>query len=772
MCAKNSENSPLKGINVVQIGGGAAGSWCARMLADLGAEVAYHDPADRMSAREEIPGDKRTRGLVAAWLADGKRAIVDEVDVDKATAAADLVVLCEDVAGYVVETAPKCATIDLSWFGSHGPCADWVGNDLIVQALSGMIFPAGPIDGPPRQLGDMHSALIGGASGFVAGLAALLAAGSHRYMEVSILEACMVLGELQTSDAQYLGRPVPRSGLNRFSPTCPISIHKCREGWLGITIITPAQWVAFCEMLGLPDLATNSDLSTIYLREAHADELERIFDDAFRSKTAAEWAAIARQKKVPLVEVPDAGALLDHPIFRERGALRPIRVGDGSLIAPASPLHVAAPEGSKPRNALGAGAPDPTALLAGLRIADFSMGWAGPLATRIFADLGAEVIKIEAGRYPDWWRATQWTEEAIAENQFEKSCRFSAMNRGKRSVSFDLTTEEGRSLARDLVAVSDAVIENHAAGVMSKLGMSWNILSQDREDLVMASMSAYGTGNEWSDTRAYGSTLEQGSGMPSFRGTEGEPPVMGHIAYGDPVGGIYGAGALLAALYHRQKTGCGQWLNLSHIEALLPFTAPAVLTRGATGIEPQRIGNRHVDMVPHGIFPSQGAESWLAVSVNTAKAWQALSRLIGRPDWADGRLDRIDDRRSIETEIETALADWLRSKSASDAADALQAIGVAAAPVLTPEAALDLPHFAVRNFIHVTERAYIGVQRQTALAIEMDHQRPPLRGVAPMLGADSESVVTQLLGMEPSHYADLLSKGVISLRPTSLRQAQ
>ncbi|MGD9865278.1 MAG: CoA transferase [Pseudodonghicola sp.] len=761
---------PLHDVSVVEIGGGAGGAWCGRMLAELGAQVARFDTGDGFAEREEVPGDARTRGLLHAWLNDGKPALTAEA-LASAVAAADVLILGETAPEPDLPERPARVTVDLSWFGGSGPKARWQGCDLLVQALSGMVFPTGPVEGPPRQLGDLQSAMVGGATGVVAALAGLMAPGGPRHMEVSILEACMILGELQTADAQYLKRPAPRMGVNRFSPTCPVGIHRCKEGWLGLTVITPAQWVAFCDMLGIPELGRDPELATIYQRELRPDELEPIFDARLASRTAAEWAALARARKVPLIEVPDAGALLEHPVFTGRGAIRAVRCLGAGAHAPASPLHVAAPDGDRPMRRPGVAAEDPTAVLTGLRVADFSMGWAGPLATRILADLGAEVIKIEAGRYPDWWRSTQWTPEAIARRQYEESCRFSALNRGKKSVSFDLTTEAGRDLARRLVARSDAVIENHAAGVMQKLGMGWEELSAGRDDLVMVSMSAFGSGNALSDTRAYGSTLEQGAGLPSFRGQDGEPPVMGHVAYGDPIGGLYGAGAMLAALYHRQRSGRGQWLNLSHIETLLPFAGPAMLTRWATGAEPPRIGNRHVTLVPHGVFPGDGDRDWLAVAVGDVTAWHALARTIGRPEWCDGTLDRVAARRAREEEIEAALAAWSRGRPAAGAAETLQAQGVMAAPVLTPEAALDWDHHLARGFLHDTSRPHVGAQRQIGLALTMDGARIPLRGVAPFLGGDTQAVMTGLLGADAATYGALLDSGVISLQPTSLRGA-
>jgi len=758
---------PLDGIEVVEIAGGVAGAWCGRLLAELGATVrrAGRDPA--LAAREEVPGDARTRGLLDAWLNDGKSAL--EGDPAEAVARADLLVIGEEAEA--PGATPRVASVDLSWFGGDGPAAGWRGSDLIALALAGIVHPAGPVDGPPRFPGDLQASLIGGATGVVAALAALLGqariGGGARRMEVSILEACMILGELQVADIQWLDRPLHRVGLNRFTPTCPLSIHRCREGWLGVTLITPAQWQSFCRMLGRPDLAEDPGLQTVYQREHRADEIEAFIDANLPARTAEDWAALGRAEKVPLVVVPDAAGLIGHEVFRARGAVRAFDADGREVVAPASPQRVGAPAG--PGALPGVDAPDhPTALLAGLRVADFSMGWAGPLATRIMADLGAEVVKVEAGRYPDWWRAVQWSPEAIARHQYETSCRFCAVNRGKKSVSFDLSTEEGRDLAKGLVAVSDAVIENHAAGVMDKLTLGWADLSRGRDDLVMVSMSAFGAGNALSETRAYGSTLEQASGMPSFRGLPDEPPAMGHIAYGDPIGGIYGVGAMLAALYHRQRTGAGQWLNLSHVEALLPATAPAMLARSVTGAEPARRGNGHAAMAPHGIWRAKGADAWLAVSVRDDGEWRALAELLGRADLAE--LD-LAGRMARGAEIDTALAAWAASRASGDAAEALQAADVCAAPVLDAPESMVWPHLAARDFYLYTERVHVGAQRQVGLALRIDGQRAPLRGVAPFLGGDTAEVMAGAMACPPELFDRLSAAGIIALRPTSLRGA-
>ncbi len=772
--------SPLRGIRVVELAGGVGGAWAGRLLADLGASVLRLEPAtgDPLAQRREAPDAPESEGLLTAWLNGGKDIeSIESFEKDGNLAAlvsdCDFLIRGEEADGRALEGAPRKGTIDISWFGRSGPRADWRGSDLAAQALCGVIHPAGPVEGPPQQLGDIHSALVGGVAAATAPLASLLSEGPHRHFEVSILEACMVLGELYYSDACQHERAVPRVGVNRYLPTCPVGIHKCREGWLGITVITPAQWLTFCELLDMQEQAADPGLATIHLRSERAEELEAIIDQKLKTRSAEEWAALGREKRVPLVVVPDAEAILDHPVFSARGTLAPVLVDGVRLSAPGSPIDAgiangaaSASSGNSARNFGGEG------LLSGMRVVDFSMGWAGPLATRILADFGAEVVKIEAGRYPDWWRGTDWSPEAIARHQFEESRRFSAVNRGKKSASLDLTTKEGAAIAKRLVAASDVVIENHAAGVMDKLGLGWKDLSAVAPNLVMASMSAFGTGNVWSETRAYGSTLEQASGTPSFRGAPEMPPMMGHIAYGDPIGGIYGAAAMLAALVDQKRNGAsGRWINMSHVECLLPFAAPAVLARGATGVEPERIRNRHVAMTPHGIYRCEGDDRWIAIAIDSDEAWRAFARALERPDWIAPEFASASLRRAREDEIDAAIGALTGKRSADDLAAGLQAVGVIAAPIERPEETYDDPHLHARGAFYDSDRRYLGHQRQIAATVLIDGMRPGFSGVAPFLGADTRQVLSDWLKLGDAEFETLIEAGVTSLRPTSLRGA-
>ena len=763
---------------MLEVAGGVAGAYCGKLFADMGASVFRHEnPESPRNPSEPLePEAPETAGLYDAYLNAGKHSSFNLGDKP-----VDIVVVGEDCVRYTETSPARVASVDISWFGNDGPYARWKGSDLVVQAISGQIHPSGPIDGPPNFLGTHQSTQVGGLSAYCAALATLIGGpfSEPQHLEISILESVMIMSELQMCNSDMLGKALPRMGVNRFLPTCPLSIHRCKTGWIGITPITPAQWAAFCDMLGLSELRDDPELQAPRGRNPHAARLEAAFDTRFLEKTAEEWAALGRQHKVPMVTVPNAQGILEHPIFNARSSLATLRLQRQEFRVPLTPLRL---DRTPPRSELSVSpslvsppstwkepAGEENAPLAGIEIIDFSMGWAGPLSTRMLSDFGAKVVKIEAGRYPDWWRSVDWSKEAIAAKQYETSRHFSALNRGKGSVSIDLTQSRGQALARTLVDQADVVVENQAAGVMPRLGLGFQQLTEKRDDLVMLSMSAFGSGNAWSDTRAYGSVLEQGSGLPSFAGRPDGPPTMAHIAYGDPIGGIYGAASILTALYYRRRTGRGQWINNTQIEAMLPFTSAALLAHQVTGREPVRRGNRHPWMTPHGCFPCTGEDAWVAISIEDEDAWTRLAALLGRPDWMAGALRDTSRRRMHEDEIEAAIEGWTRNIGSVDAAFLMQSQGIAAAPVHRTNEVQSDPHHVARGFFYKIERPHVGVQLQAGLPVKRDGQRYPMRGLAPFLGADSDTVLRQ--HVDKNGFEELLITGIVSHQPTRLRQA-
>ena len=766
----------LSGIRVLEIAGGVAGANCAKLFADMGAHVTRLEPTqgDPLATQRLDADEPATEGLYYHYLNAGKSTA-------KPSGTYDILIIGEDAQRPDNLPTPRIATLDLSWFGREGPYAKWQGSDLAIQALVGMTLVCGPRDGAPFFQGEHQASLVGGVAAYSAGVAALIGGkpAEPQTFDVSILESVIIMSEMQMCHTITLGIPLERMGINRYIPTCPLSIHQCKEGWIGITPLTPAQWSSFCDMLDLPELREDPDLIPARTRYPHADRIEAAFNEKFPAKTAHEWAALGRQHKVPMVWVPDARGIVEHPIFNARKTLAEVVVAGQTYKVPRTPFCLTETPPRFDLNEPAAEAPpadplptaaNPTAPLTGIRVMDFSMGWAGPLATRMLSDLGAEVIKVEAGRYPDWWRGVEWTPEAIARGQYEESRHFSVINRGKKSVSLDLTLPEGLSLAKDLVAQSHIVVENQAAGVMPRLGLGYEQLSEGHDGLIYLSMSAYGSGNDWSETRAYGSVLEQGSGLPSFIGREGDPPVMGHLAYGDPIGGIYGGASLLTAIYHQRRTGQGQWINNTQIEAMLPFTSHKILIQQATGREPRRLGNRHSAMAPHGVFPCMGEDRWVTLAVANDVAWQGLCKLMGRRDWlADEGLATASGRRSRQEELEAGIAAWSLHQPRDMIAAALQEAGVSAGPVLSLHEVDTNFHLQSRGFFYDIERPHIGQQYQAGLPFRRNGERYPMRGLAPFLGGDSEQVLKDVAGVNAEAFADLLQSQIISLKPTQLR---
>lgn len=775
---------PLVGLRVVELAGGAAAAYCGRLLLDAGASVTLVG-----GDASQLRGPGEVEALYAAFLNGGKHTLprdLSDSEIIDLCRNADLVVIGEDVTAPGVTLEPRFGIIDLSWFGSEGPYRAWKGSDLIIQALTGLTHLTGPVDGPPLYAGDRHSTIIGGATAYVAALTAVLAtaAPEARQFEVSILEANLILSEMQLHFYDRAQIPLKRQGINRFWPNGPIGIYPCKQGWVGIIATTPAQWFALCRLLDMHEFAQDAGLLTRELRFARLDEIEEAMVRGLRLHTAAEWAQIAMENRLPLVEVPDAEGILSQPVFAQRKALASLKVGEETYRVPRTPFGltrtpVATEIGVEPEAAnrfgkrdLAPGTGELATLLEGLTIVDFSMGWAGPLATRLMADFGATVLKIEAARYPDWWRGVAWSQEFIETRQYELSGGFCALNRGKSGISLNLASEKGREIALALAAQADAVVENQAAGVMRKLRLDYESLCDVNREVVMLSMSAFGSGNALSETRAYGSTMDQAAGLPSFVGEEGTPPTMAHVAYADPVGGLFGCAAMLTGLIHKSRTGKGQWINLSMVETMLPFTTPHLLEHQLTGTAPTRWGNRHPVLSPHGVFPCAGDDQWVAVAVEGAASFASLARLIGREDLAgDSSLADLAGRRSREGEIEAAIAAWTQRFGSHVAACALQSAGIPAAPLVHLENLADNAHLEANGFFVDLIREFSGPQRQCGIGITQAGHRFGARSPAPLLGEHTWDVLRRRLNLDELTYQELIAQEVIGFTPT-LERAQ
>jgi crotonobetainyl-CoA:carnitine CoA-transferase CaiB-like acyl-CoA transferase len=782
---------PLSAFRVLQIGSGIAPDYCARLFADFGADVIKLEPPGGDPLRKAPPIVEGGESGFFAWLNTNKRSVTETPEVfSYLLSGADVLIDGRPPAAIGSShddwraLHPGLAITGVSWFGESGPYRDFAATDAICRALAGLVVLTGAVDGPPTMATEGQSGILAGLTAFIPTVAGLHGReGGARKFATSVYEASLGVSEYEWAIAWDAGESRKRPGVNRFGRNYPVGIYPTKQGMIGVTIVTPGQWRGICEMMGLPALAKQPHLSLNTDRLKNSAEIDAAFGPVWLTKTAEQWFELGLTFKLPLAVVPTMEELLRQKVHRERGAFVPVRIGGKSFEGPVAPLHLESTPPKRGGEAPKAGAHEAawtvpasarptgqaapgTLPLTGVRIIDLTMGWAGPTGARHLCDLGAEVIKVEACQYPDWWRGTDLRASFIAEQRYEKIPWFQLMNRNKLDVTLDLTDPEGVALLKQLVAGANAVIENYSSEVLRKLRLDYSVLKDVRPGLVMLSMPAFGSFNAWSECRAYGSTLEQASGLPSVTGFSKDPPTMNQTAYGDPVGGFNAAAALMVGLLHQKRTGEGQNIDLSQVECMLPLVAPAMIEQSATGRVSERRGNRHPVHVPHGCFRCAGDDAWLAIAVTNEAAWRALANRIGREDLAS--LDAIA-RRAREDELETIITAWTAGQDADAAMLVLQAQGIAAGVARRPFNLLTDPHLIARGFWQRTERPFMGEHYQTSAAFREGIEPYKLRRPAPTLGQDNDAILGDRLGLAREERDRLAASGVIGTVPNPRR---
>jgi crotonobetainyl-CoA:carnitine CoA-transferase CaiB-like acyl-CoA transferase len=715
---------PLSHLTVLEASGEIATRYCGRMFSRLGARV------DRIAG-----GDDRTIGYAGdrggaygRWLDQGKRRLQPG---EAAGGHYDLVIGGQDDAGVaaaveIVEAlGGRPLLLALRWFDSDGCYGDWRGSDEVINALNGIAFGFGePSDAPMMPQGHAPQ-IIAGVTAFNAVLAALIAPAESRpsRVDVSVLEAALTHSEVGAMGYFVSGIRARRLGVNRFAPTFPAGSYQTLDGWLGVTALTPAQWAALCQIIGRPQLAAEPQYATAIQRLILGDELDAILIPAFRMRTTAQWVALGDEHRIPLTDVTRPADLPEAPHWVARNAFGPI--GEGDVAGPELPFRFRFDGARKPAFTPAAG----EGPLAGLRVIDFGMGWAGPLAGRTLADLGADVVKVESDSHQDWWRGWDPGDDAVEIR--ENRLNFVCANRNKRGVALDLATAEGVSRAKALVAGADVVLENYAIGVMDKLGLGQAALRSLNPGLINLSMAAFGAGGPLSGIRAYGSTVEQASGLPWMNGEAEWAPCLQHVAYGDPVGGLFGAAAILAALAGRARLG-GADIDMAQVQCLFQLGADGLV---AARIDPDlpRTGRARARLALSLMAPAGGEEdSWLyaaaADATDRARLAQALGVRADSPDQA----------------LADAFARFAAARSDLDGATALQAAGVLCAPVQPVSSLCFDLHLTETGFWPLMDRAYVGEHLTAHAPFRLDGERIALRRNAPLLGEHTEEVLAEL----------------------------
>jgi crotonobetainyl-CoA:carnitine CoA-transferase CaiB-like acyl-CoA transferase len=365
--------------------------------------------------------------------------------------------------------------------------------------------------------------------------------------------------------------------------------------------------------------------------------------------------------------------------------------------------------------------------LSGIRVLDLTTGWAGPYAGRLLGDMGAEVIKIEPVRDRDVTRSSDLP-GGDGEKGHNRSGYFNHLNRNKLGCTLELSHARGREPFLKLVALSDAVIEDH--GAMEDLRLSYEALRQARPDIVLVSISV--------------------------RGKDG------------PQAGISAAAALCAALLYRRRTGRGRWVEVAQRESMASLMGELFVGFSMNRRQPPLLGNRHRSMAPHGCYPCAGPPEagWLAIAVASDSEFAALCRVMGRAELAaDPRFADVVSRYRHQHELDEVISAWTKGKTPQEAAPALQGAGVAASPVASVADLMEDPHLRARGFFEKTAHPEAGVRDMEGVPWRLSLTPAHVRLNAPCFGEHNDYVFRHLLGLSTEEVADLERQGVTGREP-------
>ena len=403
---------------------------------------------------------------------------------------------------------------------------------------------------------------------------------------------------------------------------------------------------------------------------------------------------------------------------------------------------------------------NPLRALEGVRVIDFCWVLAGPFGTRILANFGAEVIRVESSRRPDSVRGAPGPDGKIDP---DLGGLFNDANTGKRSVAVDLQKERGRELVRRLIAKADVVTNNYRPGALERMGFGYEVLVELRPDIILLNMPGTHRNGPWSPRTTMGNVVMGASGFNHLMGFPGQRPRGLGVAYPDFTSPYLLATTVLAALRERERSGRGQELDLSQLGATISLLGVEWMQYRATGRQPPRRANRDPNYCPHGVYPARGEDEWCAIAVERDAEWSTLCSLMGRPALvADPRFAGHEARKAHEDEVDAILARWTREQDRWELAELLQRNGIAAAPVEhlrdTFERDPELRHH------------YQAVRQPSAPDVEIPIDGEAIRFVgvehalerAPMLGEHNEPVLCNVVGLAREELDQLVLDGVLS----------
>jgi crotonobetainyl-CoA:carnitine CoA-transferase CaiB-like acyl-CoA transferase len=419
--------------------------------------------------------------------------------------------------------------------------------------------------------------------------------------------------------------------------------------------------------------------------------------------------------------------------------------------------------------------------LSGIRVVDFTVVWAGPYATMLLADFGAEVIRVESlQHFPPTTRGqmprppASFLENASqlqasypnwepGERPWNRHPLFNCHGRNKLSMTVDATRPEGQAIVRRLVEISDVIVENNPVTTMPKLGLDYDTVRGWKDDIIYVSMPPFGHTGPYRTFRGYGNNVEAVSGLATLRGyadlgVTSNPRVL----YMDAASGPGAAFAVLCALHHRERTGEGQFVDFAQAENMMPHIGEFFIDAAMNGRDTEPIGNHHPAMAPHNCYPCQGEDRWLVIAVATDAEWQRLCQALGEPAWAlQDKFATRAERLQHQDELDRHLTRWTRGQDPRAAMQLLQTHDVAAGMVMFEDDAYDDPHLNARGFFTTLTHPECGTHRYPGILWNMSKTPGTIRCPACCLGEHNDYVYRELLGMHATEIDRLRQAGHI-----------
>jgi benzylsuccinate CoA-transferase BbsF subunit len=399
--------------------------------------------------------------------------------------------------------------------------------------------------------------------------------------------------------------------------------------------------------------------------------------------------------------------------------------------------------------------------LDGIRFADLTWAGAGPFATKIFSDFGAEVIKVESSVRLDSVR----TGGPYKDRKFglNRSGYFASRNTGKKSVVLDLKSEEGHALVCDIIRQSDVVTNNFGPGAMKRLGLDYDAVRAIKPDIIYLSMPMYGEDGPRSEMLGVGMTISAVSGLMWTTGYRAGEPVGPGTHYPDHAANPYHAAfAIMAALRRRRLTGEGMKIDLSQVESTINFIGTGVVNYTLTGKNAEAKGNRSLHAAPHGIYPCEGDDEWCAITVMEDAQWCAFARAIGRTELADDAgFSRADERVRRADELDAITVEWTSARPGEEAVETMRAVGVPAAIVAHSRHLIETDQqLAARNYWQRVDHPELGNSLYNSPPYIIDGERVDLCR-PPLLGEHTGKVLSDLLGLSEEHISRLEAEGTL-----------